>query len=335
MIDRIVRLLKTVPAYVEKSIKITIAAVFAILLADFFHLQYAATAGIITILSIQNTKKETLRLALKRGTAFLCALFLSAFCFFCFGFSVGAFAVYLLCFSVLCLRFGWPEAIAMDSVLITHFMAFGSMAAEQVCNEIGLFCIGTGFGILANLHLKKRAAEFSGLAEKVDMEIRGILKRMSIRLLQTDKSDYDDTCFARLSELLKQAEQSAVRNWNNTFFSATLYEIRYIDMREEQAEVLKHIYESIKMVESIPAQAELVAGLIGQIEQEYHKENNVESLLQRLDDLYLIMRKENLPGNREEFEARAVLFYIMKQLEEFLELKRRFMDKQEVSIHST
>lgn len=329
MIDRIVRLLKIVPAYVEKSIKITIAAVFAIWLADFFRLQYAATAGIITILSIQNTKKETLRLALKRGAAFLCALFLSELCFSCLGFSIGAFAVYLVCFSALCFRFGWPEAIAMDSVLITHFMAFGSMAIESVWNEIGLFCIGTGFGILANLHLKKKTVEFSDLAEKVDIEIRGILKRMSIRLLQTDKSDYDDACFARLSELLQRAEQSADQNWNNTFFSATLYEIRYINMREEQAEVLRHIYESIKMVESIPAQAELVAELIGQIEQEYHKENNVESLLRRLDDLYQIMRKEHLPGSREEFEARAVLFYIMKQLEEFLELKRRFIDKQE------
>lgn len=328
MVDKIVRLLKSAPASVEKSIKITIAAVLAIIAADIFHLQFAATAGIITILSIQNTKKETLRLALKRGIAFLCALFLSALLFFCLGFSIWAFAAYLLCFAALCFRFGWPEAIAMDSVLITHFMAFGSMKMEQIGNEIGLFCIGTGFGILANLHLKRREAEFSDLAEKVDEEIRGILKRMSIRLLQTDKSDYDGACFAKLSELLQRAEQSAVRNWNNTFFSATLYEIRYIDMREEQAEVLKHIYESIKMVESIPAQAELVAELIGRIEQEYHKENNVEPLLRRLDDLYHVMQKERLPESREEFEARAVLFYIMKQLEEFLKLKRRFMDKQ-------
>ena len=39
------------------------------------------------------------------------------------------------------------------------------------------------------------------------------------------------------------------------------------------------------------------------------------------------MKQENLPANREEFEARAVLFYMMKQLEEFLILKEKFMEK--------
>lgn len=52
-------------AVLGKTIKIAFAAVAAILVADLLHLEYAVTAGIITILSIQNTKKKLLRL---RGT---------------------------------------------------------------------------------------------------------------------------------------------------------------------------------------------------------------------------------------------------------------------------
>ena len=45
------------------GIKMTIAAIVAILVADGLQLKFSTTAGIITILSIQKTKKETLRTA--------------------------------------------------------------------------------------------------------------------------------------------------------------------------------------------------------------------------------------------------------------------------------
>ena len=42
-----------------KSLKIAAAAVASIAIAGELGLQYSATAGIITVLSIQNTKRET------------------------------------------------------------------------------------------------------------------------------------------------------------------------------------------------------------------------------------------------------------------------------------
>lgn len=47
-------------ALILKSVKITAGAILAILFASCLNLKYSATAGIITILSIQNTKKETI-----------------------------------------------------------------------------------------------------------------------------------------------------------------------------------------------------------------------------------------------------------------------------------
>ena len=64
-----------------KAFKIALAAVLSILTADLLGLKYAVTAGLITVLSIQNTKRETLRTARNRGLAFLCALII-AFCVF-------------------------------------------------------------------------------------------------------------------------------------------------------------------------------------------------------------------------------------------------------------
>ena len=51
---------------IVKSIKFALAAVLAIGIAAQFGIKYPATAGIITVLSIQNTKRETMKSARNR-----------------------------------------------------------------------------------------------------------------------------------------------------------------------------------------------------------------------------------------------------------------------------
>ena len=57
-----------------KIIKISIGCCFAVFLADWIGLRSATSAGIIALLSIQNTKKETLTIAGKRISAFFIAV---------------------------------------------------------------------------------------------------------------------------------------------------------------------------------------------------------------------------------------------------------------------
>lgn len=56
----------------------------------------------------------------------------------------------------------------------------------------------------------------------------------------------------------------------------------------------------------------------------------MKAFLGELTKLFEEMEKEALPTTRDEFEARAVLFYMMKQLEEFLTLKEKFMEKYQI-----
>lgn len=57
-------------ALILKSVKITAGAILAILFASCLNLKYSATAGIITILSIQNTKRKPYRLHLQEAKPF-------------------------------------------------------------------------------------------------------------------------------------------------------------------------------------------------------------------------------------------------------------------------
>lgn len=313
--------------YFIKAFKIALAAVLSILTANFLQLKYAVTAGIITVLSIQNTKKETLRTARNRALAFACALFLAFICYRVFNFTILAFIIYLFLFSLVCFYAKWPEAIAMDSVLISHFLAEKSFGLELVINEILLFIVGTMFGILINLHLHKQEKEFEKLAVLVDEEIKGILHRMAKNLCKEDKQEYNADCFILLTEKIENAKTCALKNWNNTLRNDSAYEMEYIKMRESQSRILKNIYQSIIMVKTLPSQTHIIAEFLSKVEMEYHRDNDVYSLLTDLKEMHEKMRLEELPETREEFEARAVLFYMMKQLEEFLWCKYQFVHR--------
>lgn len=310
-----------------KSLKIAVAAVLAIALAGELNLQYSATAGIITVLSIQNTKRETLKSARNRGLAFLCALVFAFFCYSALEFTLWAFVLYLFLFALLCIQAGWVEAIAMDSVLITHFLAEQTMEPQLVLNEVLLFVIGTAAGIVVNLHLHKKEEEFERLANEVDAQIKGILHRMSLWLPQEDKSEYGSDCFERLAEAMEEAKLCAAVNYNNDLVNPNTYELDYIRMREQQSVVLKEIYLNIKRISYLPKQAKQVAALLARIEQDYHKDNTVEGLITELEELLTDMKGQALPENREEFEARAILFYILMQLKSMLQIKRDFIQK--------
>ncbi len=313
----------------RKSLKISVAAVLAIVAADWLGLNYSATAGIITVLSIQNTKRETLWTALKRAAALCCAFLLAAVCFWILGYNIVAFAVYLFFFALLCFHMKWVEALAMVSVLVTHFLTERDMTVRLVLNEVLLFFVGTSFGVLVNLHLHRKKHQFVVLSDEVDNQIKGILHRMSEWLVREDREAYGSGCFETLDEALSRARLCAIENYDNSVLSDDTYEIDYIEMREEQSIILREVYENIKGLAYLPQQAIQVAALIRKIEEGYHRENTVEGLLAKTDAFLSRMATRPLPETREEFEARAVLFYILKQLRNMLKLKYDFVKNRQ------
>lgn len=312
-------------SHLIKSIKIAVAALLSIFLAGELGLKSSATAGIITILSIQNTKRETLRTVLRRGAAYVCALLIAAICFEIIGYTLVAFAVYLFVFAFFCMVVGLQEGITTAAVLISHFLSAGNMSRSMLINETGLFIIGSGIGILVNLHLRRKDADFERLAQEVDDQIKDILRRMAEWLPNPNRACDRIHRFEVLDEAIQQAKLCAVANMNNSFFSRGSYELDYIKMREQQTVVLKGIYSNIMQIGFLPRQAKVVADFLMQLEQAYHKYNTVTEYLDKLQALGEEMRHEELPKTREEFEARAILFYVLMQLEELLWIKRRFV----------
>ena len=138
------------------SLKMIFAGISSICVASLFNLDFAVSAGIVAMLSIMPSKKETFHTAFSRFAGFLTALFISFLCFKIFGITLTAYFIYLAVYIFICQYFKWFSSIVMNSVLISHFLTFGKMDLPAVLNEIFIFLIGVTFGILVNLHLHKK-----------------------------------------------------------------------------------------------------------------------------------------------------------------------------------
>ena len=113
---------------------------------------------------------------------------------------------------------------------------------------------------------------------------------------------------------------------NNTFFQESKYFIEYMNMREQQAVVLKDIDKKAGSVRAVFPQADQVAELICETAATFGESNNARELIARLDEVLRQMKDSPLPATREEFEERAVLYGILMDLEYFLQLKKEFAD---------
>lgn len=309
-----------------KVFKIAAGSTAAIVIASGLHLSYVTSAGVITLLSIQNTKWETVFVMVKRVAAFIMALLIAYASFTLLGYRPWALAVFLVLFVGICQLCSFQDAIAMNTVLVTHFYAEQSMSLMWIQNEVLLLFIGAGIGVLMNLYIPDNSKVIRKAQGEIEGAMRGILGRMSSVLLQESKAHYDGACFLELEHMLARAYQEAVANRDNRLLSDTRYYLNYMSMRMTQTHILKRIYENICLLNAVPSQTHAVSEFIGSISATFRETNNAVSLLKKLEELKLEMKEEALPVTRDEFENRAVLYRILYDLEEFLVVKRQFVE---------
>ncbi|MDF2943865.1 MAG: putative rane protein [Herbinix sp.] len=362
-------------------LKTGIGSAVSIILAESLGFAYSPSAGIITLLTIQNTKKETISIALRRIEAFILAVLISYIVFFSLGYTAIAFGVFVFLFVALCLLLGLKDGISMNAVLMTHFLIEKRMDLPLIMNEIALLFIGMGIGILLNLimpryrerirreqisleevikktlrgmgnmlrekdscmlqgniELNKNKTSEESIISEGDIELNGSKISEGSKTLKGNKITEryeliphisDDVAFARLDELLDGLLQKAYEDAGNTLLSDTKYLVSYLEMRKLQIGVLKNIKENIEHIPVLLRQTFPIADFMDNIAASFHELNNAKGLLLELEELQEYFRKETLPATREEFEYRATLFQILKELEYFLVLKRNFIKELE------
>ena len=135
------------------SAKIGIGASVAIYSAELLHLQYATSAGIITLLTLITTRWETFRLSFQRLLTYAVSV---GICWIIFSIIPSMwieYGVFLFLVVLMTEWLGWRSTLSVNAVIGTHFLTMQDFSVGFMVNELLLVVIGITIAIILNLLL--------------------------------------------------------------------------------------------------------------------------------------------------------------------------------------
>ncbi|MBC2581488.1 aromatic acid exporter family protein [Clostridium sp. DJ247] len=307
-----------------RTIKTGIGACAAMIIAKNIGLQYAAAAGVITILSIQATKKQSFKIALQRVGSCVLALFISTIIFRILGYSAVTFGIFLFIFIPLTVKFNFEQGIVVSSVLVTHMLVEKSTNIFWLVNELSLMLVGVGVALLLNLYMPSIETQIKQDQIYIEEKMKEILLYMADALRNNSVSIKEEKMFNEFEERLKMGREHAYNNLNNYFLLDASYYVKYMEMRLHQLESIKRMRQHFKKFFMTYEHTIMVASFTEKVANSIYEENTAQSLIDDLDVLRGDFKKMSLPTTREEFENRAMLFQFLNDIEQILIIKREF-----------
>lgn len=310
-----------------RTIKTVIACFLAMLLASYFNLSYAPSAGIIAILSLGNTKKKSLNVGFARFNALILATLISFVTFQIFGFNALGFSFFLLLFIPLTVKLALTDGIVVTSVLVTHYMLEKHFAMQLVLNEFFLMAIGVGMALLLNLYMPNLEEKLKLEQDKVEAGFRQVFQEMSNCLNQPSKKDLVERT-QELAHAIQFGLSKAIEYQENHWLKSNNYYENYFLMRSSQ---LKLIQEMVALLEKIQTKEDLVEDLrilLNNTSQTLSKENDGQQILKEISWVLESYRLKPMPANRSEFENRARLFQFLQTYKNFIEIKAEFSNSK-------
>ncbi|MBU3113762.1 aromatic acid exporter family protein [Clostridium lacusfryxellense] len=310
----------------SKTVKITMAATIAVLISTYLELDFAVTAGIIAILSIQDTKREALLVGSKRIIASSIAIILSFALYVLLGNNSVVFGVFLLVFIPITNILKINEGMVVGAVLSTHLLISTNINIYWIINEVKLTIIGIGVAMIFNLYTKSLEEDFEKNKESLEEKYRLILSDMAESLVSQAVPIYDKKILLDIEELIKNTKLMAQIINNNHLFKTNNYYVDYIDMRLMQLDAIKRMKRHFSRFYMTYEQTRLLSVFTNDVAINIREDNDCIKLIDELDLLRKYYKMMELPKNRIEFENRALLFQFLNDLEDFLVIKKEFKE---------
>lgn len=311
---------------VYQALKISLAVIVAIFIAEFFGLMYATTAGVVTMLSILDSRRQTYIVGFKRLISAMIAIVI-ALPLFMIGHNLWVLGLFLLVFIPVSFAIRLSEGLTVSTVLITHIYTIQTLNATVAVNEVALVFIGVIVAFIVNIHMPKGEEEIKQIQLEVEAQIRLILHKMKLQLLNQCSMSEQQASLDALDSMLTLGTNKAIVFSNNGIFKDRSYYIRYFQMRRQQYLVLIHMENHFEQIFIAIEEAKLLSDFTEQLALTFNESNNGVALLEEAKRLREHYKQRELPKTREEFENRAVLFQYFSDLIYFIEIKHRFMPR--------
>ncbi len=310
------------------AIKIGVGSSIAIFIAQSLDLNYAASAGTVALLTLMTSKLETFRLSLSRFLTFGLTLALSMLIVAHVDNVWLAYGLILMLVVFIAESLGLRTTISVNSVVAAHLVTNQDLSGPSILNEFLLVLIGVTLAVILNLFHANYSHRREIVANMRDIEakLQAILNDVAAYLRGQEPNGDIWREMGSLEDRLQEYINSAYEYQDNTFHSHPEYYISYFEMRLEQFRILHRLTHEIQRVRTIPRQAAVVADYLEYLSKYVVELNSPARQVDRLNEIFDDMRREELPKTREEFESRAILYHVLMDLQDFLKLKTDFVE---------
>lgn len=313
------------------ALKIALGSSVAIFIANIIGLQFATQAGVICVFSMLATAKDTIKISFVRLVSYIVTAVAAAIAFYFFKSEWLAYGVYIFITLFFAEMMGWQAALAANVVAGTHFFSIDVFAFDVVINEFYIICLGQLVALILNTMRNTDEQEV-----QLRTAIRDIQGRMQGLLLDTidyiESDGQNKQIWPELKETMELLDHYILKSAEyegNKFEGDAGYFLRYFEMRRNQLMVIRNLHGELRRMKEMPVQAQVIATYIAYM-SEYVTELNVPTKqLEYMDELFKQMANEPLPVTRSEFENRACLYHVLMDLEDFLIIKKRYLEEEE------
>ena len=306
-----------------KIAKVIVSAFVALLVAQALHLTTPSAAAIIAILSVMDTKKVSLAATGQRLAAAVLALVIGMGIFAIFGFDVISFGLYLLCYIPLAYLLKVDIGVAPSTVLVIHLWTQQQLSFELFVNELLLVTIGAGVAILLNWYMPSYRQEIERVREEIEEKMREVLLKMS-GFLTIGNGKNDGEVLQLLKEKLSEAREYVRLEAENHLTKEVTYDYQYFEMRRDQSKLLEIMAANLNEFRWDGEEMAILSGMFKQTAQQLAEQNTASQLIDDIEDLLEQFRERPLPQTRREFEKRAQLYQLLRDLKRFVQLKVDF-----------
>lgn len=297
-------------------VKMMIGFIIGMLIAMLFKLPYFFTAGVIVVLSLEPTRKASLELGIVRIIDSALSLGLAVLLFYLFGFHIWVLFVFIALFVPISFAFKLEKGIVVSLVLVSQI--YLEQSIKFALNASYIMLIGVGIAFLLNLYMPTNKNLLNKIKE-IDKAIDNIIQKIA---------NQEEFSFDSPDKLINQTYIELEIELENVNLPLITDQLKYLEMRKEQISVLKRINQILISVTMIP-EKQIILDFLKNFENQIGEDNFALSLLDELNELIEKFRKSALPKNREAFENRAQLYYVLIEINQFLTLKMLYHESNE------
>lgn len=306
-----------------RTLKTAVGVIIAISLAQLLQLEFFVSAGILTILCIQPTKKRSIRAALSRFIASLIAIGYASIFLEGIAYHPVVVGLMILLFIPVLVSLRFADGFVSSSVIIFHIYSVGNLTGSLILNEILLMVVGFGTALLVNMYMPSIEKKLDDYRYQTEVLYAKILHEMA-GYLKDGKSDWDGKELMQTEELLKKAKALAYQDVENHVTRLENKYYRYFDMRQDQFEIIERILPKISTLPVLVKHAQLIADFLNDLADHVHAGNTAYHYLDKLE----VVKKEfsllPLPESHQEFQSMAVLYQVIEELDAYLEIKQSY-----------